>query len=342
MVSPEEGRMHLDRRLLGWGIFFILLGVVPLAVRAGYVDADLVGRWPTLWPILLIGGGLGLILRATSVSWLGGAITAITLGVMGGSAIATGFGGIPSFSGCGGGAGQAFAAQHGALTGSGRVNVEFNCGNLTIATTDASEWQVTGTDQRGHGPTVNVAQDGTVTLKGGARNLFDDLGRSTWAVALPKTFDRAGAPGLDLGVTLNAGDGSMSLAGATIDALSLTVNAGSMAVDLTTAQAMPRGGLSATVNAGKATLSLPAFDGSASLSLNAGNLVVCVPTGTALLVHWNGTVASNDLAEAGLTQSGNDRTWVTPGFVATAPHVELSVSANAGSFDLNLGGSCSG
>src|SRR4029079_17884090 len=55
--------MHLDRRLLGWGIFFVLLGAIPLAVRAGLLDRALVGQWPLLWPVLLIGWGLGLLLR---------------------------------------------------------------------------------------------------------------------------------------------------------------------------------------------------------------------------------------------------------------------------------------
>src|SRR6266516_3293466 len=116
--------MHLDRRLLGWGVFFILLGAVPLAVRANAVAPDLVGRWPTLWPVLLIGLGLGLILRGTPLAWLGGAVTAVTLGLMGGGAIATGFSGVPVITGCGGGPGAAFGPLSQPFAGQARMNVE--------------------------------------------------------------------------------------------------------------------------------------------------------------------------------------------------------------------------
>ena len=35
VAAPLEGAMHIDRRLLGWGVFFILVGAIPLAVRGG-------------------------------------------------------------------------------------------------------------------------------------------------------------------------------------------------------------------------------------------------------------------------------------------------------------------
>ena len=46
--------MHVDRRLLGWGLFFVLLGAIPLAIRAGLLDKVVVSQWPLLWPVLLI------------------------------------------------------------------------------------------------------------------------------------------------------------------------------------------------------------------------------------------------------------------------------------------------
>ena len=56
-------------------------------------------------------------------------------------------------------------------------------------------------------------------------------------------------------------------------------------------------------------------------------------------MRWAGALGSNDLDEAGLTELDDD-TWVSAGFVETAPHLELRVSANAGSFDLTIGGAC--
>ena len=329
--------MHLDRRLLGWGVFFIVLGAVPLAVRANAVDPDLVRRWPTLWPVLLIGWGIGLVLRGTPGHWLGGAVTAITFGLMGGGAIATGFGGMPAFAGCGsGGNGTAFQAQQGTFAANGRIEIEFNCGTLAVTTADGLGWQVSGTDADGKGPDVSTDSNGAVTLKGRERDFdFGFLGnaRADWKVSLPR------AVSLRTGVTLNAGSGSIDLSGATVEAFDLTVNAGQFSADLDAATSLPRDGLQATVNAGKATIALPAFDGAFNLSLNAGNIEVCLPSGTAVQVHWSGTVASNDFDASGLVRV-NDSLWRSAGFDPSAAHIELDVSANAGSFSLQLGGSC--
>ena len=47
--------MRVNRGLLGWGVFFIVLGAVPLAVRSGLLsEASLANAWQ-LWPLLLIG-----------------------------------------------------------------------------------------------------------------------------------------------------------------------------------------------------------------------------------------------------------------------------------------------
>jgi hypothetical protein len=326
--------MRLDRRLLGWGVFFILLGAVPLAVRANAVDPDLVGRWPTLWPVLLIGWGVGLVLRGTSAHWLGGAITAITLGLMGGGAIATGFGGMPAFSGCGAsGGGTAFETQKGPLPAAGRIDIEFNCGSLAVSTEDRDGWLVSGTDATGAGPAISTDGTGAVTLQGRDRGFSFGNGRSTWDVAVPR------AVGLRLGVTLNAGDGTIDLSGATVDAFDLTVNAGQLSANLGEATLLPADGLDATINAGKATLVLPSFAGAVNLSLNAGNLAVCVPSGTAIQVHWDGTIASNNLDVSGLVKV-DDSLWQSPGFDPNVDHVELDVSANAGSFSLEVGRPC--
>jgi hypothetical protein len=142
-----------------------------------------------------------------------------------------------------------------------------------------------------------------------------------------------------MGVTLNAGDGTIDLSGANVDAFDLTVNAGQLTANLGEATALPADGLDATINAGKATLVLPPFAGAVNLSLNAGNLAVCVPAGTAIQVHWDGTIASNNLDVSGLLKV-DDSLWQSPGFDPNVDHVELDVSANAGSFSLQVGRPC--
>jgi hypothetical protein len=327
--------MHLDRRLLGWGVFFVLLGLVPLAVRGGLLSSDLVGRWPLLWPFLLIGWGLGFVLRARPGAWLGGALVAITLGLMGGGAIATGFGGIPSVTSCGGdGAARTFEERRGTFNSSPRMSVSFDCGILNVATTDGAEWIVSGGDPDGRGPTV-VNPNGPVELRSPDRRgtIFDGArGQTTWNLSLPRT------PNLDLGFTINAGHGTVDLSGAMLTTVNLTVNAGALDVDLQRAEVVPHS-LNATVNAGTVTIAMPAFDGTASLSLNAGKLTACVPRDAALRVSWSGALASNDLDSSGLVKVDAD-TWTTAAFDAGQPHLELDVSANAGRFGLVIGGTC--
>ena len=323
----------MDRRLLGWGLFFIILGAIPLAVRAGLLSAELVGRWPTLWPLLLIAWGVGLLLRATPIDWLGGGLTAIAFGLMGGGALASGFSGVPAMTGCGGdAAGAAFAEQRGTLSTDGQINVEFNCGTLTAQTVDGSDWTVNGSGPRGRGPDVDV--DGsTVALESRSSSLFDSGGRTSWTVGVPRD------PVIGMGLTLNAGDATVALQGVHLSSANLTVNAGSARVDL--AGAAQLGDVNGTVNLGSATLQLPAGGRTVNLSLNAGSLTVCLPAGAPLRVRWSGTLGSEDLLASGLTEVG-DRTWVSAGFDESQPHVELRVSANAGSFDLDRSGSCSG
>jgi hypothetical protein len=324
--------MHIDRRYLGWGAFFILVGAIPLAVRAGWLDVALVRQWPTLWPVLLIGWGVGLILRRTPIEWLGGAITAITLGVMGGGALAAGFSGVSLVGGCTDDRpGTAFATQRGTYAGPGQLNVTMNCGTLAMTSAPGAEWSISGTDAGGRGPRVETSGS-TVSIEGPTDGGFlQDAGQASWQVGVPTT------PTLGLGLTLNAGRGSADLAGASLSSTNMTVNGGTFWLGLANASGL--GDVNVTVNAGTASLDLPAGDRSGNLSLNAGTLEVCAPAGSSVRVRWSGTLSANDLGDAGLTEISDD-VWVTPGFSDAQPHLELHVSAAVGTFGFHLGGSC--
>ncbi|MCI0584045.1 MAG: hypothetical protein L0227_14370 [Chloroflexi bacterium] len=242
--------MHIDRRLLGWGAFLIIVGAIPLLVRGGYLDRELVGDWPNLWPLLLIGWGIGLVFRRTPGELLGSAVSVIVLGVMVGGLISTGFGGIGAI-GCGDrDGGTSFGNRSGTLDANGRVDIEFNCGTLVVAAVDGSDWSISGTGPEGRGPEVD-ANFQSVTIAppdDSFRGPFQDA--AEWTINLPRT------PSLDLGVTLNAGDGTIDLAGATLGSLSLTLNAGS--IDFKLGESHDLKTASSTVNAGSATIDLPA------------------------------------------------------------------------------------
>ena len=288
--------MHVDRRLLGWGLFFVLLGAIPLAVRAGLLDKEIVAQWPLLWPVLLIGWGLGLLLRGTPLALIGGAVSAITFGMMGGGAIATGFGGRPV---------RLRLHQHDAGDGvrdarpatsarTARADLVFNCGTSRstppTAPAGASRAPIAMArarrSSRTAGPAVGEVGHGShVHGRRRARDLERD--------AAPRSR-------LAFGLTLNAGEGNLDLAGASISTVSMTLNAGSIDLDLGgTTQA---GDVNATVNAGSAAVSLPAGDRAVNLSLNAGSLTVCVPAGTAIRAQWSGALGSNNFTAAGLDE----------------------------------------
>jgi hypothetical protein len=323
--------MHLDRRLLGWGLFFILAGGIPLAVRTNLLSASVVEPWANLWPLLLIGWGIGLLLRSSPVEWIGGAITAITFGVMAGGLLATGMSGVPFAAGCSGNQpGTAFAERSGDLAASAQVNVEFNCGSLRIDAADGTSWRLAGFDRDARGPRV-TSTTASLSIQPETSIGFPGATRSDWTVTIPKT------PGIGLGLTLNAGDGSVDLTGATITSTSFTLNAGK--VDLNMGAAAEAGDVDGTVNAGAAAITLDSRSRSVDLSLNAGSIQLCVPTGTALRADWAGTLGSNNFSAAGLTKV-DESTWTTSGFDASQSHTELHVSANAGSFELRVGGSC--
>ena len=323
--------MHLDRRLVGWGLIFILIGAVPLAVNAGWLNSDVVGRWVELWPLIIVAIGVSIVLSRTPAAWVGTVTLALVVGTMVGGLVATGFHGFPGLTGCGGGTAQDFGSRSGSLGDSARVNVEFDCGELAITTVAGSAWQLTGSDGAGRTPEVTSAVD-NVTIRpptnGGG---WFSRGHVVWNLAVPSS------PTLDLGLTVNAGEGTMNLAGAKIASLNVTVNAGSLTAGL--GSTAPSNAVNMTVNAGSATLRTGATSGTLNLSLNAGSLDVCLPMNSVVRTTWHGTLASHDLDSLGLIKL-DDHTWATPGFSAGQAHFELDVNANAGSFSLNLGGGC--
>lgn len=323
--------MHIDRRLLGWGAFFVIAGAIPLLVRADLLQRDALSNWPSLWPLLLIGGGLGLLLRGTPFHVLGGTVSVLTAGVMVGGLLASGFGGVPSF-GCGTGSNAAaFPDRSGALAGRGSMRIEFDCGTLDVSAQDGKTWDLSGRAPTSRAPQVTEGAN-TVRFfspRDAAFNFGDDA--STWFVKVPRT------PTLELSVTLNAGEGAIDLTGVRVSRFSFTLNAGSLTSNLEGAHDADQ--INGTVNAGSARVALPSGTPSANLTVNAGSLTVCVPADSALRISWSGALAGNNLDDLGLVKV-NDNQWTTSGLGASTSATDLNVSANAGSFKLQIGGSC--
>jgi hypothetical protein len=319
--------MRVDRRLLNWGVFRMVLGGVPLLVQAGVLNRTVLLDAGRLWPLVIVGIGIGLLLRATPVAPVGGLIVAVTLGLIGGSALAGSgidFGAL----GCGGRAtGASFAAQGWAFSvDPARVTIEGSCVDVTVARSSGSGWTLTGSADRA--PLV-TSEPGSLTIRSNRRGFdilpFGGHGRETWQVGLP-----AGRT-LSLDTTVNAGSAHLDLGGLTVAKAAIVGNAGSVTILLAEATVQ---GLDVTVNAGSASVDLPNANLTGSLTVNAGSISLCAPAGAGLrLTMTDNITASNDFGAHGLTKSGN--TWTNAAWATAATKIDLSTTANAGSVNLN-------
>ena len=205
-----------------------------------------------------------------------------------------------------------------------------NCGNLVANAASGTSWTLSGSSPNGQPPRVEAASD-RLSIKPAQRDFFDSIDSpgENWTIGLPSD------PTLDLSATLNAGSARLNLGGMHLTDLSMTTNAGSTVVDLTGAT-LPS--FSWTVNAGSSELTLPSTSLSGSATVNAGSLGICAPSGAGLRIQSSSFLASNNFAERGLTQNGS--TWTTPGFETAGVKIELSISANAGSVELDPSGGC--
>jgi hypothetical protein len=309
-------------------VFFVLLGAIPLAVQANVLDRDLVSRAWQLWPLLIVGGGVGLLLRRTRFEFVGGLIAAGTVGIIGGGLLAgSGLGGIGF--GCGNDNGKPFAASQGTLA-NGSVDLTFNCGTLAVTTAPGSGWALSGSSDNGDQPRVDASAN-RLAISGRNRSFFGFGARDQWTLQLPQD------PTLDVGLTLNAGEGTLALPGAHLANVRVQGNAGSVTVDLS--QAASVGTVDVHVNAGSAKVPLPNASVSGTFQGNAGTIAFCVPEGVGISINANDTiVSSTNFAEQGLVKSGD--TWQSPNFATAVNRATLTASANAGTITLNPKDGC--
>lgn len=319
--------MHLDRRFVTWGLFLVAVGAVPLAVRAGVVAPGV--RWWELWPLLLVGWGVGLILGRTGAGLLGGAIVAVTLGAIVGGVLTAGSG----FAGLGtacDGPGTPFTTQSGTLAGSqATVVLDPGCGTLDV-TSGQSTWEVAGSSGDGSVPAIDAGPAAlSARAPDGGFDPFGLGGGTHWQVTLPS------GPNLDVSVTANAGRANLALGGANVTRASITVNAGSVVADLSNPALTA---ISLTANAGSAKITLPSANVTGSVTANAGSIGLCVPAGTAVRIRASTVLGGNNFESRGLTQTGD--AWTSPGFESASTRIDLSATANVGSVDLDPDGGC--
>src|SRR5690349_10721577 len=207
--------MRVNRGLLGWGVFFVVVGAVPLVVRYGGVAAGSFDRAWQLWPLLLIGAGLAVLLARARAAVVGGLVVAITAGLILGGLVVNGTGGFDlgrfgrgGFPSCAGAeAGTPFADQRGTLGPGATVSIELDCGGMDISAVDGSRWSVSGSSPDGRPPAVDATSD-RLSISSPPRSARVGLGGTTpggWTIELPRDARS------DVEASVNAGEASAAL-----------------------------------------------------------------------------------------------------------------------------------
>jgi hypothetical protein len=315
--------MRVRRGLLFWGLLLIPLGAIPLAARAGGMDpARLIDAW-RLWPLIVIGIGLLIIGSRTWLSIVGLALTALTIGTIGGAALASGTIWLGAIGGCGFGSDTTAAVDKtGAFEQPATVRLNLNCGTIDFRANDSTSWTVHAS-YRGSPPAIDANADSLAVRSPSEGDRNED-----WTIAVPASQLRS----LDLAA--NAATTTADLGTAGLDELQGDLNAGDVRIHAGSATIHA---VDMTMNAGRIRLALGLGGTTGSLSVNAGALDLCVPptAGLRLTVDDQLTFVTN-LSSRGLAHDGN--VWTRPD--SGGGTIDLSVSGNAAAFNLDPNGGC--
>jgi hypothetical protein len=319
--------MRINRRFLYFGVFLVALGTVLVAADLDGVDEATITDWLRLWPLAVVGIGLGIVLRGTRFNVAGGMLAAAVPGLVLGGAFALG----PRVAvDCGSRDEPSTLVRHeGSFDGPARVDVTTGCGSLVVTTAPGAGWLLDAGNTRDLVPSVH-ASGTSLSIDNGRRTGWHGFGsgRDVWRLTLPtSTID-------DLSLVVNAGEGDIDLTGADVGRLDLTTNAGRTSVGLSKASVTT---LSGTINAGMLSLTLPSTaDVAGSMVINAGELQVCAPDGVGLRIRHAGVLGA--ISIDGRDQNGRD--WQSPDYASAAHRTDLTITANFGNVEVNPIGGC--
>jgi hypothetical protein len=320
----------INRSLLNWGVFLIALGGVPLAVRQGWAEASIAGDLWRVWPLILVGIGLGLILRWTPMAWLGGAIVAATFGLIFGALVAGGVQGVSNAC-IGLGSGETrTTSESGPTSGTAfDLQLELSCGDVAVSRGTAEGWSIEALHDPEDRPVITGSETSLRVDQGEGEDelfVFTQQRRSDWTIGLPVS------PSLSVGVTLNAATGTVDLGAGPMSQLGATFNASDATLDLGGITTPQPADLSMTFNASSGSLTLPTGSMTGSLTLNASSLTMCLPAAAQARFELESTLASDNLGGSGLSSVGDG--WQTAGFDTAASRIDVSITSTVSSLTL--------
>lgn len=319
--------MQVNRGLVFWGVGLVTAGAVALAIQYDVISSEVARDAWRLWPVVLIVIGLSIIAARTPFAL----VATLASGLVAGALVGTLVAGVPEGLnlGCGGEVGDRVTAD-GSFDGTAAVELDFNCGDLSVEAGDGGAWSVEAGFADGAEPDISSDGDSlTVRANEGGVMGFANA-RQAWDVTLPSDVTLA------LDVTANAGASDLALGGMDLSEVSIDLNAGDMDIDLAGTSA---GELSVGANAGSVSIIVDeASTADGSISVNAGSVELCVADGTALEITVNDSniTFSHNLDGSGLDRSGD--TWRSGDGPAD---VILEIEGNAASFTYNPTGGCS-
>jgi hypothetical protein len=317
--------MTINRARLYWGVFFIVLGGVPLAYNQGVVAMDTVEELWRFWPVILIGIGLAIVLARTPGAIIGGLVVAACLGLVFGSLLAVG----PEI-GCGPNKGPSHSfIRYGTFDASNpSVHLDLQCGTAQVTASSDERWQIDASI-RGGDPEV-LATSSSLTIRQGDRHgWFFNRSYDLWDVSLPSGMG-------SLSASVDAGEASFSLAGATIPNATFSLNAGSMTVDLSAASVE---NLTVDSNVGSTDLILDgASSTSGRISNSVGSTDICAPSSLGLRIRYTSSLASENFSKASLAYVNG--AWETLNYDTATYRADLTIDNSVGSVTLNPAGGC--
>jgi hypothetical protein len=321
---------RVSRGAIFWGSALVTAGLVILAIQQGLIDEAVlanIGQW---WPLLLIGAGVAIIF-AGALGAVAVALSGILLGLLVGGLV-MGAASLPV--GCGSeGEGPLVAVADGEFAGDeAEVDIDLNCTTLEVVAGDGDAWSIEADEDSAEDDLVIEASDQTLEIGDNNVNPIGD--RRQALVTIP------GDSGTHLSLGINAGEASLALSDGRWGRLDLEGNAMAMTVDLSGAEV---DAMELTLNAGSANVLLGEGTDIGSgirFGANAGSIEVCAPEGLGIQITMGDNVTSgHNLDDAGLDQSGN--VWRTEGYESADTQIEIEFQGNAASFTLSPEGDCS-